>query len=370
MPHHTKANLFYMITSKIVKILGLVRLLAHKSRQDCMAGIIQGMIESCSVQFHQIAYKLNPGAKHSSNVRRIERFFQEQELDYDRLALLLAFFLPPGPVKLCMDRTNWCFGKKRFNVLMITACCQGVGLPLYFEMLDNQGGNSQTSDREKLLISCLWLLEGRIACLLGDREFIGYSWIKYLLRHKIPFVLRIRENQYMGQRGYRLTARERLGNRKKALLDGAQVMGHYLGVSIQATTKSNELLVLVTSLLASRASKLYKERWTIEVFFQSLKTRGFNLEESCLMCEYKMKKMVALLSLAFAICLSVGLEAAMQQAIKVKNHGYKANSFFRHGLQIMRYAIKNYTEKAGSEALAWLDWIYSSFMMPKIIHSQ
>ena len=84
-----------MITSKIVKILGLVRLLAHKSRQDCMAGIIQGMIESCSVQFHQIAYKLNPGAKHSSNVRRIERFFQEQELDYDRLALLLAFFLTP-----------------------------------------------------------------------------------------------------------------------------------------------------------------------------------------------------------------------------------------------------------------------------------
>ncbi len=335
-----------------------------------MAGIVQGIIGSCSVQFHQIAYKLNPNARHSSNIRRIERFFEEQELDYDRLAILLAFFLPPGSVKLCVDRTNWCFGKKSFNVLMVTACCQRVGLPLYFEMLDNEGGNSQTSDREKLLTNCLWLLEGRIAGLLGDREFIGDAWIEYLLKHKIAFVLRIRENQYIGQRGYRLTARERLGNRNKALLDGAEVMGHYLGVSMQTTAKPDELLVLVTNLLAGQACQLYKERWTIEVFFQSLKGRGFRLEESCLKCERKMKKMVALVSLAFAICLSVGLEAAMQQSIKIKNHGYKANSFFRHGLQILRYAIKNYAKKVFNEALAWLDWLHDNFLIPKLIHSQ
>ena len=77
---------------------------------------------------------------------------------------------------------------------MVTACCQGVGLPLYFEMLDNEGGNTQTKDWEKVLANCLWLLEGRIACLLGDREFIGDTWIAYLLKYKLPFVLRIREN--------------------------------------------------------------------------------------------------------------------------------------------------------------------------------
>lgn len=335
-----------------------------------MAGIVQGIIESGSVQFHQIAYKLNPNAKHSSNVRRIERFFEEQEIDYDRLAVLLAFFLPPGSVKLCIDRTNWCFGKKSFNVLMVTACCQGVGLPLYFELLDNEGGNSQTAEREAILNNCLWLLEGRISCLLGDREFVGDRWTAYLLKHEIPFVLRIRENQYIGQQGYRLTARERLGNRNKALLDGAEVMGHYLGVSIATKTKSDELLVLVTSLMAHQASQLYKERWGIEVFFQSLKGRGFNLEESCLKCQRKMKKMIALVSLAFAICLSVGLEAAIQKAIRVKNHGYKANSFFRHGLQILRYAIKNYLEGVCNDALAWLDWLHDSFLIPKLTHSQ
>lgn len=359
-----------MIISKIGKIFGLVNLVTHKSRQDCLSGIIQGMIESCSVQFHKIAYKLNPEAKHSSNVRRIERFFDQQAIDYDRLAFLLAFFLPPGPVTLCIDRTNWSFGQKSFNVLMVTACSQGVGLPLYFELLDNEGGNSQTTDREKLLNNCLWLLEGRIACLLGDREFIGDAWIGYLLKNKIAFVLRIRENQYIGQRGHRLTARERLGNRRKALLDGAVVMGHHLGVSIAKTGAESDLLVLVTSLLAKDAHKLYKKRWTIEVFFQSLKGRGFKLEESCLKCEHKMQKLVGIASLAFAICFSIGLESAMQKAIEVKNHGYKARSFFRNGLQILRYAIKNQTSDAFKEALAWMDWLYDSFLLPKLIHSQ
>lgn len=364
-----------MIISKIRKILGLVNLVVHKSRQDCLSGIIQGMIESCSVQFHKIAYSLNPAAKHSSNVRRIERFFDEQELDYDRLAFLLAFFLPPGPVRLCIDRTNWGFGQKSFNVLMVTACCQGVGLPLYFELLDNEGGNSQTSDREKLLTDCLWLLEGRIACLLGDRDgvarrFIGDAWIDYLLKKQIPFVLGIRENQYIGQPGHRLTARERLGNRENALLDGPEVMGHHLGVSIRRTAHAPELLVLVTSLLAKDASKLYKKRWSIEAFFQSLKGRGFNLEESCLKCEYKMKKLVGIASLAFAICLRIGLEAAVQKQIKIKKHGYKARSFFRNGLQILRYAIKNQTSSAFQEALAWMNWLYDSFLLPKLVHNQ
>ncbi len=258
---------------------------------------------------------------------------------------------------------------------MVTACCQGVGLPLYFELLDNEGGNSQTADREKLLTDCLWLLEGRIAYLLGDREFIGDAWtvrraIGYLLKKKIAFMLRIRENQYIGQRGHWLTAGERLGNRKKALLDGAEVMGHHLGVSISKTGTDSELLVLVTSLLAKDASKLYKKRWSIEVFFQSLKGRGFCLEESCLKCAHKMKKIVGIASLAFAICLRVGLEAALQKQIKVKNHGYKARSFFRNGLQILRYAIKNQTSSAFQQALAWMHWLYDSFLLPKLIHNQ
>jgi hypothetical protein len=37
----------------------------------------------------------------------------------------------------------------------------------------------------------------KIAALIGDREFIGDAWMTFLLRQKNPFILRLRENQYV-----------------------------------------------------------------------------------------------------------------------------------------------------------------------------
>jgi len=37
---------------------------------------------------------------------------------------------------------------------------------------------------------------------MGDREFIGDAWMTYLSAGKIPFILRLRENQHVGRAGY------------------------------------------------------------------------------------------------------------------------------------------------------------------------
>ena len=37
---------------------------------------------------------------------------------------------------------------------------------------------------------------------MGDREFIGEAWMSYLKRHKMPFILRLRENQHVLHAGY------------------------------------------------------------------------------------------------------------------------------------------------------------------------
>ena len=83
--------------------------------------------------------------------------------------------------------------------------------------------------------------------------------------------------------------------------------------------------------------QLYAKRWTIEQCFQNLKGRGFNLEVTHLRCSQKLRKLVALVSLAYALCLSVGPVAHSQgQPIARKKHGYRAASFSRHGLHILR----------------------------------
>jgi hypothetical protein len=35
----------------------------------------------------------------------------------------------------------------------------------------------------------------RIAALIADREFIGKAWVDYLIKNKIPFFIRIKENR-------------------------------------------------------------------------------------------------------------------------------------------------------------------------------
>ncbi|MEM6697870.1 MAG: hypothetical protein AAF599_05715, partial [Bacteroidota bacterium] len=53
-------------------------------------------------------------------------------------------------------------------------------------------------------------------------------------------------------------------------------------------------LVLITNQAVDQALESYRKRWTIEVFFQSLKGRGFDLEASHLGEAHKMKKLFAL----------------------------------------------------------------------------
>ena len=106
----------------------------------------------------------NPNCAHDdvkseSNERRIKRFYNEVEIDYFQIACILLCLLPTrGKLTICIDRTNWEFGDLSINVLAATVYCKGVGVPLFFELLDNNGGNSNTMQRKCLIRKILRLI--------------------------------------------------------------------------------------------------------------------------------------------------------------------------------------------------------------------
>ena len=53
------------------------------------------------------------------------------------------------PGVLNLDRTEWKFGSKVFNILTLGVVHQGVGFPLLWWMLDKKG-NSHTQERVDL----------------------------------------------------------------------------------------------------------------------------------------------------------------------------------------------------------------------------
>ena len=67
-----------------------------------------------------------------------------------------------------------------------------------------------------------------------------------------------------------------------------------------------EYLFLFGTVPVAFMGPFYRKRWTIEACFQNLKGRGFDLRSSHLQCRDKLKKWLALVSLAYALCLSLG----------------------------------------------------------------
>jgi len=95
-------------------------------------------------------------------------------------------------------------------------------------------------------------------------------------------------------------------------------------------------ILMITSFDSNAAQckfpgQLYRKRWTIECCFQALKGRGFDLEDTHLKCLEKLKKLVALLSIAYAFCHNLGIARLLAR---------RGTGFFRHGLDSIRQNCK------------------------------
>ena len=95
--------------------------------------------------------------------------------------------------------------------------------------------------------------------------------------------------------------------------------------------------------------------YTIEVLFAALKSRGFNFEETHLSDHERIKKLVALLALAFTWAHLVGLWLAQVKALEIKKHGRLARSLFRSGLDQLQYVLLNLEhQRAAFAECVWL----------------
>ncbi len=151
----------------------------------------------------------------------------------------------------------------------------------------------------------------------------------FLHREKIPFILRLRENQYVLREGYapvpisviaqHLKVREktivksccRLGCQNEALSSSVRLVVMRLA--------SGELLALACSGNPRHALAAYRQRWTIETMFGNLKTKGFALEATHLTDPDKLCTLLALLAFAVALTVKTGVAMARLHPFPSKN---------------------------------------------------
>jgi predicted DNA-binding transcriptional regulator len=168
----------------------------NKARMRCFVHILLSLFATRTVNLNKLACVVFGEAQQSSRFRRIQRFFSKFPLDYKQIAgfIFKLFFVNGGQWYLSMGRTHWRWGKSDINILMLGIVFKGTAIPIYWILLDKKG-NSDTSERIDLIRMFInHFGKECIKGILADRECVGKDWFGWLLKEKIPFHIRIKNN--------------------------------------------------------------------------------------------------------------------------------------------------------------------------------
>ena len=330
----------------------------HPSRLKTFCSTILGAMNSGSCQHHDLSRPLDSPST-TSAIRRTERFFQKQLLTCVSLSHFLTAMLDfEGQFDLCLDRSNWEFGEKKINYLVLSwRISAELSLPLFFVELDKEG-NSNTAERLDLIEKFIEILGiERIKSLKADREFVGEKWFQHLLEKNIPFYIRFRKNINipLGKETVKLAGdffdHLKLNEVRKVYktIYGSNVC--FVGKRI----KDGELLIVITNktkLSAIEVLEEYRKRWSIEELFRKLKTSGFNWEKTHIKKADRLCKLLIILSIALLLTYLMG---ASTKRVYKKTINCFAKTIFRYGLLTFQKIISISIERAMNQLMSMLD---------------
>jgi hypothetical protein len=186
-----------------------------------------------------------------------------------------------------------------------------------------------------------------IRYLCADREFIGKEWFSWLRSQHLDFRIRVRENtKVKNGRGQLVHVRRLFRQERTGQVLVCERARSVWGLPLFLTglrLPSGEYVIVVAPRWSATAIADYAHRWEIEPLFGCLKSRGFRLEETHVVHPERLKKLIALLALAFCWAHVIGEWLTRQQPLKIKKHGRLAVSIFRHGFDHLRRILCNLT---------------------------
>jgi len=322
----------------------------HGARLAFVALFLIALFRVKTVNLTEVATGFCGSAQIDSHYKRLQRFFADFDLDYGAIAhTVVKLMRIPEPWVLSLDRTEWQFGGHVFNILTLGIVHEGIAFPVVYWLLDKRG-NSNTDERIDLMQEFFDLFADRqIAFLATDREFVGKDWLGYLLqRPRTPIRARIRESEQFWDGCKSLRASVLFADLRpqatKVLPKRRRLWGHWVYVAA-TRLEDNSLLIVITDQRPETAILDYAKRWAIETLFGAFRTRGFCLEATHFIDDYRLRKLVALLSLALCWAFLTGLWLHQHNPLQLKSHGRREKSLFRYGFDYIRNIVLNLDQK-------------------------
>jgi hypothetical protein len=258
------------------------------------------------------------------------------------------------------------------NYLGLAGVTRRKRVPLLWTLLPH-GGGSASAARIALMRRYLARFPvGSIRFLLGDREFDGVDWLQVLNDNNSFFAIRLRGDlRVTDEAGHELTLHARLHRAR-----GSRVIDTRLGTGENAAGAplfrfaakyiEGEWLIVCSNRPTRAALDADAKRWQIECLFAEAKTRGLNIEGTCLTDPRKLDLLMTIvaLALAWAAATATTLLGSRAPAPARKAHGYLSRSWFRIGFDHLRHALRTGTRQVPFSVLPRASVGLSCFGVP------
>jgi hypothetical protein len=336
-----------------------------KPRIDLIALFILSIVKVSTVNLSKIAIAMDTACKTQSNYRRLQRFISEVDFSPKLIIPLIIKWIRTEEENytLLIDRTNWEFGQKKINILMVSVLHNGYSIPLGWSLLDKKG-NSNQGERIDLINEIIEVIgPDKIKSIIGDREFGGPYWIKCLEDKGIDPIIRIRDNQKVYYKGKKISVKSIIrSNSRKGKQSNNRIytynnMGVYIsGFRFRNDKNKLEYLIIMSQKPVKNIPEIYGQRWQIESMFKNMKSNGFNLQETHLQEEDRLKRLVGLVSVAYTWMVKTGLMILKKspEIFKCKKHGRPSKGIFRAGLEFIMRAVFTNNDRDFSRAIKFL----------------
>lgn len=260
--------------------------------------------------------------------------------------------------ELIIDRTNWMFGKTDINFLVLSITWNNLAIPIYWIMLNNKGGNSNSDQRIELV---KWFTSNfdktKITCIYADREFPSIDFITWLLAKEqgINFIFRCKSSITASDGSKRVSLSKlhhnlcNIQNKTKVDSHIRRIFGNRLFISARLNNV-NEFVILVSNQFHRDPFSLYARRWMIENMFGKFKIKGFNLESPHLTQYNRLASLFTLIAIAYCYSCKIGSIASRIKPIKIKKLKRSNNtiqevpefSLFNYGFYLLKSIIISY----------------------------
>lgn len=305
--------------NKCINIAPFVSQLFDNERECAMATRIVGaMLEGGSPRISDLANQMvgNPGANYKAIQRFLGKANPQEALR--RLFQAEAPFVIGDPTEIPRTQawnTDY-VGKLKdgktlgFWLLTLATPFAGRAIPFHFVTYSSatiaQEKTSRNRHHQEAIADIRRLIGDKPLVL--DREFSYLEFLQYLVAEQVSFVIRlhlgIHPPVFLDAEGQRVKLHVAPG--KERLIPNVFYKGQ-VRVNLIAHWQANahQPLWVMTNLEPRQGLHIYRQRMKIEVCFRDLKSL-LGLDRLMNKHQDRMEKIIALLMLAYAICLLVG----------------------------------------------------------------